>query len=97
MPTAVWKYELPFEDNSDLLMPQGARLLSVGIQDHAPVLWAQVNVNAPKVLRRVAMVGTGHERDDLNGCPFVDTVQFVGGTLVFHVFDLGEVHNNLSA
>jgi hypothetical protein len=85
----IWKFELPpwsiFID-----IPQGATLLSAGIQGDDIVVWARCNPNAPKVSRMVAAHPTGvpfpPAYDDAE---FLATVQMADG-LVFHVFDGGE-------
>lgn len=79
-------------------MPAGARLLHVQAQDvggpHAvpqPMLWAQVDPNAPVVDRLIVVVGTGQAAPD----PDPDDAVYVGtaicGQIVLHVFDGGEI------
>jgi hypothetical protein len=85
----IYKFEVPIYDDAVIMMPKGARILSVQVQHGKPVLWALVDHNAPEVKRRFAVRGTGHDIDGLVG-EFVGTFQLRDGRLVFHLFDLGE-------
>lgn len=79
-------------------MPGRADVLSLQLQDGAPVMWALVEVDMPTRRRRFAWMATEEEfeSDDLapasvaaNGVPaFVGTLQMPGG-LVFHLFEMG--------
>jgi hypothetical protein len=90
MTAAVYKYTLQPRRVQHLLMPAGARLLSVGAQGEDVVLWAAVTVDESTLSQReVVVVATGeamtiHEQR----LRFVGTVQRPNG-LVFHVFDGG--------
>lgn len=64
-----------------------------------PRIWALVDPSAEKVERRFVTVGTGHavpdgtdhvERPTIDDAKFVPS-RWLGGALVFHMFDLGEV------
>lgn len=91
MSAAIWKFPLQITDLQDIPMPGGASLLSVQIQRSEPMLWALVTADAPNVLRRLRIVGTGHPCDDVSAGQYVATFQSLSGLLVFHVFDLGTV------
>jgi hypothetical protein len=71
-------------------MPAGARLLDVQTQLAEPCLWALVDDSAPKVSRRFAVRGTGHDAVGLDSSTYVGTFQLVSGRIVFHLFDRGE-------
>jgi len=88
----IYKFAVPISDDITIVMPAGARLLSVQTQHGAPSLWAMVDPSAPSVRRRLALRGTGHNADSLSLAPFVGTFQTEGGAFVGHLFDLGEVH-----
>lgn len=81
--STIWKFPLTKEG---ILMPISARLLTVQCQHGRPVLWAEVDPAAPKVIRNVRVIGTGWA--DVPAAPYVATFQ--DGPLVFHVYDLGE-------
>lgn len=88
----IWKYELML-DNGDVChveIPQGARILSAGIQGETFVVWALVDPEQSKVPHRFAVHGTGHPiSDEVAPARYLNVV--LTGPLVFHVFDLGEV------
>ena len=69
-------------------MPKGAQILTVQMQHGTPQLWALVDPNAQRVLRRILIYGTGHPVDTFN--VYIATFQIMNGSLVFHVFDGGE-------
>lgn len=96
--TTIWKFELA-PDTVEISMPQGAKILSAGVQPQSATyvyeqtvcVWAMVESDAPKVTRRFCTIGTGHPATLADTGVFVGTVMLVNGALVFHVFDLGEV------
>lgn len=70
-------------------MPQGAELLSVGLDPQGrQCVWAKVDQQAPMVSRRIRIYGTGHECN-MPTSKFIGT--FVEGPFVWHVFDIGEL------
>jgi hypothetical protein len=82
---AVYKYRVhPYEEFT--LLPDGAKILSVGEQDESIYIWALVN---PAILaqtpRRIRAYGTGHPIEDGERV-FIGTVQMRNG-LVFHFFE----------
>lgn len=84
----VYKYELPTDDRVELALPQGAELLTVGVQDDKLMLWARIDPSEPTVHRRFRVAGTGHPA--ATGT-YVGTAMLYNGRLVLHVFDLGIV------
>lgn len=80
----IWKYALDVE--VEIEMPIGATVLSVGEQFGGPVLWAQVDSDAPMEQRTFRMIGTGHEFDGTG--KFLGTIQMMSGALVVHVFEV---------
>ncbi len=93
MSRAIYKFPLALELDQHVVMPPGAQLLAVGVQDGQPVLWADVVDDGEYTGRRLVIATTG-------GCPpgrgtYVGTFtldeqpdsadRFVG-----HVYDLGE-------
>ena len=86
MNNTIWKFPLA----PSLVMPTGARLLDVQMQDGYPILWAEVDASpeANAVTRNLAVVGTGWPDSVLATSKYVGTYQ--DGSLVFHVYDLGE-------
>ena len=95
---AVYKYPLRVTARQAVGMPLGAEILSVQTQDgrgpagrSALCLWALVNTKNPEVGRDICIAGTGQEIELLavNAKTHLATVQ--DGSLVWHVFDLGEL------
>jgi hypothetical protein len=88
----IWKYPLEVETTNVVLMPKGAEILSVGLQDNKPVVWALVNPDEedkePKVLE---MFGTGESIPYDMGVNrrFLGTLQPIenGYEFAFHLFE----------
>lgn len=85
MSMTIWKFTL--EPVCELQMPEGATVLSVGVQGENICLWAMVNPDAPKVTRSFVGFGTGHEVTDATCLEFIGTALLHGGSLVFHIFE----------
>lgn len=102
MTATIWKYELAVTDIQKVVMPAGARILSVQGQQveesgpgfarsaTVPMLWAQVDPRNRPVERLIAIVGTGNPAPDVDD----PSAEYVGtaicGPFVWHVFDGGE-------
>lgn len=75
-------------------MPRGAQILHVAVQEGRPYLWALVDLAVPEAKRLLRVVGTGHPLPSADSTEplgvYVGTVLMLEGTLVLHVFDLGE-------
>lgn len=82
----VWKYPLPDGPWSDIAMPRGARILSVGLQDSNGVLWVEADPAVPFETRTFATYLTG---DTLADKPhiYLATLQYPTG-FVLHVYEL---------
>lgn len=85
--SAIWKFPLPVLDDFSLLLPRGARVLTVQAQADRPCLWALVDPAAEPTPRQFRMWGTGHEHAEEPGT-YLGTFQLGGGALVFHVFEV---------
>ena len=81
----VWKYDVE-PDEFELMMPRGAKVLSVGVQQNRVQMWALVDPDEPMVQHRFRLAGTGHQIKDPDELRFVGTFQMHGGALVFHLF-----------
>lgn len=68
-------------------MPKGAGIISAQSQGDSVCIWAIVDPDAPLEERLFEVIGTGHEIPP-GKRRFIDTVQLMGGSLVFHVFEL---------
>lgn len=88
--TRIFKYELfDFgtrfrEDWVEVQMPQGAKVLSVGMQGLKLCIWAIVDTDVPNEGRLFSVYGTGFKISPQN-------LQFVGttfmGNYVWHLFE----------
>lgn len=86
----IWKYPLSITDRQEVEIPQGARLLSVQMQNDQCCLWALCDGYAPPEIRRIAIYGTGTLIPDDPG-KYLSTFQMHDGALVFHAFDFTDV------
>lgn len=81
----VFKYDIKLQHEQELIVPKGAKLLSVQQQRGSIVAWFVVD---PAVRYRevisVRVCGTGHDAPDLNHYCHVSTVQI--DEFVWHVF-----------
>lgn len=89
----VYRYELPLTWRPQILLPQGARVLSVGPPRDGRVtldLWALIDPQNDTMMGRQArqfrVVGTGHPLPEDAGL-FVGSVTSHDGQLVWHVFE----------
>lgn len=83
----IYKYDVPVEDTFFVDMPHGARVLSVAVQNHKPVMWALVNTEHKLDRRTFHVYGTGNSLpESIRQCQFIGTFQLVGGTFVGHLF-----------
>lgn len=81
----VYKYALTPERPCIVQMPYQARVVHVGEQADAPVLWAEVDTDLPIKSRHFYVFGTGHEIPARLLLQHVGTVQI--DSLVWHVFE----------
>lgn len=87
MKETVYKYPLEIEDEQVVLLPTGARILTVQQQNNNIFLWALVNPTSPNEQAiTIRIHGTGHAISDSDELEYINTVQLYGGKLVFHVF-----------
>lgn len=85
----VYKYPLDIQDEVTVMMPKGARVLSVQVQNGRPCLWAVVDPNEMTLEERFFRIaGTGHSIQDDVVDGFIGTIQMYDGRLVFHVFEM---------
>jgi len=84
----VYKYVLPIVDDMPLMLPLGAKILSVQNQNGNPCLWALVDPDEKThVVRHFRMAGTGHDIDAYTDMVYIGTFQLHDGHLAFHLFE----------
>ena len=82
----IWKFPLlPWKTEAD--MPEGAQILSSGVQGDTLVVWAMVDPSRKIRARRFNVLMTGEEFKDYQGA-FIATVQLPNG-IVCHIHDRG--------
>jgi len=91
MTQRVYKY-YPRPDVSEIEMPKDAAVLSVAMKDDVVTLWALVEPEAPKEMRKFLVVETDEPIGDFDNLDLV--LGFVGTVIsrdgyVLHVFDMG--------
>lgn len=86
----VFKFKIEPLTETEVKMPKGARLLSVGAQGKDVVVWAAVDPDGEYAVRKVLLTGTGFQVSGDFGI-FIGTVQITTdfGEMVFHAFDMG--------
>lgn len=91
----IYKYPLVLNDEVEVYMPEGAEILHVRVQGACEdvYVWALIDLKAPMSFRRFEVYGTGHPVKDIaehsGGRKYIGTVMLQGGSLVYHIFDLG--------
>jgi hypothetical protein len=83
----ILKYPVPIEDEFDLTMRRGAKLLSVQTQGDKPFLWALVDQRAECCVRHFRVIGTGNPVKE-EPLVYIGTFQMHNGGLVFHLFEV---------
>jgi hypothetical protein len=83
----VWKYDITDCDFQEIEMPAGAQPLCVQIQAGCAQLWALVEPDREMEIRHFRLAGTGHIIQD-NIRQYVGSFQFLGGWLIFHLFEI---------
>jgi hypothetical protein len=87
-PAEIWKHPLLLNSDNHLLLPKGARILTVAEQNDNGYLWEihDVSQRDELVERVFEIVGTGHVFDSAPTL-YLGTYQINGG-FVWHVFEL---------
>lgn len=83
----IWKFPIETTDVQSVRMPDGAKILSVGMQAGKITLWALVDPNKPtNDLKRIHVVGTGNRfpLNEFEDFSFIGTV--FDRVFVWHIF-----------
>lgn len=86
----VYKYPCLHSEMFNIEMPVGAKILTVQHQKEKPVMWALVNPDEiNKTMRSFLWIHTGEPVAlDYDELIYVDTLQSLGGNLIFHLFEV---------
>ena len=87
---AIWKYPIVLSDVEErftIPMPRDSRVVCVGNQYGDLCFWAEVETaEVRKQGYKFLVVGTGHKIREPNSFEYLDTVQFLDGRLIFHIY-----------
>jgi hypothetical protein len=85
----IYKYEIPISGGCIIGLPEGARILKFGKQDHVYFIWALVNTNVEFEYRTFKVIGTGHplENDFQKTHVYIDTCIENDGPFVWHLWE----------
>ncbi len=83
----IYKYPFAFDGSVELVLPIGAEILHIGVQDGVYCLWALVDTEVKNEIKRIRIIGTGHEvSEDIGIINHITTIQ--DGQYVWHIFDV---------
>ena len=87
--SVIWKYETEIVDYVNFDIPKEGKILSVQIQHGTTCIWVLIDPSQPKEKRYFKIAGTGHPiTEPIETLDFIGTFQMVGGSLIFHLFEL---------
>jgi hypothetical protein len=86
-PHTIWKFPLTLTECQQVLMPEGAKIMTAQIQAGDLYLWARVNPAAARRGRVIRIIGTGHAIENDDCLHYIASVQANGGALVWHIFE----------
>lgn len=82
----VLKYQITNNNNGKFMMPFGAEVLTVQMQQGLVTLWALVDEDQYEHPRQFDIYGTGWDIDSSTPHEYIGTVQ--DGDFVWHVFEI---------
>lgn len=86
----IWKFKIKLADVNEILMPQGAEILTIKTQHEQPCIWALVESNNSKrEIRKFLTFGSGHPISISNeeNIKYIGTYFTASESLVWHVFE----------
>lgn len=89
MSRCIWKFPLAVIGRLEILMPRGAKILTVQTQNDRPCIWADIETDdGPKEARVFWTIGTGnltpHNFDKMT---YIGTYLIERDQLVFHLYE----------
>ena len=84
----IFKWPLKPVDFQTIIMPVGAKLLTVQTQDDEPMVWAMCDPSAQTEVRRIGIYGTGVEMPSDPRLIYLNTFLMRRDKLVFHAFEV---------
>jgi hypothetical protein len=86
MKRAIYKFQLPMNDEITLRGPRVLRWLGVAVQHDQPCVWAVVDPDTPRQSNKLVLRGTGHALNGEEG-KFLGSFMLHSGSFVGHVFE----------
>jgi hypothetical protein len=83
----VWKYEIPIQDDFQLQLPGGYKILTMAMQNKCPHIWVLVDPRQPLEVVKFRLAGTGHPIEQEN-ILYIATAHCIDYGLVFHLFQM---------
>ncbi len=82
----IYKYQIPTSLEFSLDLPDGYRILSVGIQDEEPVIWALIDTDNTIKKEYFKLILTGSSINNVDDLSYIDSFQIFryDGILVCH-------------
>jgi hypothetical protein len=82
----IYKYPLPLDDVSVVVMPEGAKVLTAQVQGNGIFIWAIVETENTAHRYEFEIIGTGHPfpGSQIKAQKYIATVQQNG--FVWHIF-----------
>jgi len=87
MTKTIWKFPLQIDGDTDIEIPEGAEILCLQTQYTTPAMWALVDPDGKKEMRRFIIFGTGHFIQRAEHYKYIGTFQQQNGLLVWHLFE----------
>lgn len=86
----IWKFPVQPEPLFEIQLPEGAKVLCVQVQRDEPFIWVALDTDKPKVQRVFSVCATGGRMiGGMEGDTYIGTFQMQGGSLVWHLFEIG--------
>lgn len=84
----IHKQTLSIDSRQTIQLPTNSKIISAANQKEDLCIWYICDTETKEQTERtILMVGTGHPILESKSKVFIDTVLFMSGSLVFHVFE----------
>lgn len=87
LPMAVSWFDSDWSHRVTVMMPAGAKILTIQTQRNQPMIWAEVDPFAEYVEMKLLIMTTGGEEFPGGEFKYIATFQVDEGGLVFHVYE----------
>lgn len=87
----IYKYLIPHQGELTYTIPKTAQFLKIMVQNGKPRMWWLVDSESELTDVKFAVHGTGQDLGDMAEYRYLDSFMLLGGDLVFHMFQIGNV------